>query len=248
MPVPLPTNLSTEVSRAVYVDSDGEARSCVLEDLALVAVEDTPMVREFFAWAGQRSFQGWWWSATTRTLLAFESLLERQALMMFDFDLSVRSMSVQPFALLWPRGSAVGRSHVPDLFLRLYDGSGVVVDVRPADRLNPSTQAQFEATRRACEEIGWDYRVYDGINAPHLANLVFLSGYRLDRYVPSTTVEAALLEAFAQPRELSAGIDHAIRESARPTGEVMAACYHLLWQQRLHTDLQRPLSMMAVVS
>ena len=73
-------------------------------------------MRRFCAWPGKRSFDGWWWSSTTRTLLPFESLLERQAVMGFDSDPGVVGMSVQPFALLWPRLAAPGpRWHVPDL-------------------------------------------------------------------------------------------------------------------------------------
>ena len=71
----LPANMSAETARAVYVGSGAELRSCPVTELGSVEVERCAPVREFFAWPGQRSFQGWWWSRTTGTLLAFESLL-----------------------------------------------------------------------------------------------------------------------------------------------------------------------------
>jgi hypothetical protein len=63
----------------------------------------------------------------------------------------------------------------------------VVVDCRPADRRGPRDLAAFEAIRRACGLVGWEYRL---VGAPDLiatANLRWLSGYRHPRYgVPPT--------------------------------------------------------------
>jgi len=118
-----PVNLSTTVTRALYVDGDGLTRICDLDALTdREGLEWARPVRRFCAWPGKRSFDGWWWSSTTRTLLPFESLLERQAVG-FDSDPAVVGMSVQPFALLWPRLAALGpRWHVPNLFLPCNDG------------------------------------------------------------------------------------------------------------------------------
>lgn len=55
--------------------------------------------------SGQRNYEGLWWSSTTRGMIAFESLLERQALTVLDHDVSVVAISAQPFALLWPRAT-----------------------------------------------------------------------------------------------------------------------------------------------
>ena len=244
----LPTNMGTETVRAVFVDSLGEPRSCPLDELARVQVERVQPVRDFFSWPGQRTFQGWWWSATTRSLLAFESLLEREALMACDFDPRVRGIAVQPFALLWPRRSSVGRSHVPDLFLRLADGTGVVVDVRPEERIDEYASAQFDATRQACEEAGWAYRVHTGLSQPRLGTLTFLSGYRSSRYAPSARTSAALLEAFATPLQLQVGAKMAGSQSETPLEVMLVACYHLLWEQQLRVDLESRLTMTSLVS
>lgn len=244
----LPTNMAAESVRAVYVGALGEARACTLDELARVQIERVEPVRDFFAWPGQRTFQGWWWSATTNTLLAFESLLERQALLAYDFDPLVCDIAVQPFALLWPHRSPAGRSHVPDLFLRLTDGTAVVVDVRPQERIDDEATAQFGATRQSCEEVGWAYQVFSGLAQPRLGNLTFLSGYRSGRHGPSTTTTAALLEAFTQPRHLQVGAAIAASRSGSPLDVVLATCYHLLWEQRLHVDLDSRLTMQALVS
>src|SRR5216684_5158487 len=58
--------------------------------------EDVPPVREFRFQKGLRNFAGWWYFATTGTHIGFESWLERDHLMLMDFDPAVRAVSSQP--------------------------------------------------------------------------------------------------------------------------------------------------------
>jgi hypothetical protein len=43
-----------------------------------------------------------------------------------------RLLVAQPFWLRWRDDADRSRRHAPDLFARMADGSGVVIDVRPA--------------------------------------------------------------------------------------------------------------------
>jgi len=237
----LPANMSAETARAVYVGSNAELRSCSVAEFGNVEVERCAPVREFFAWPGQRTFQGWWWSRTTGTLLAFESLLERQALMAWDFEPRAVGMAVQPFALLWPRGSAAGQHHVPDLFVRLEGGAACVVDVRPAELVNARAARQFEQTRRFCSELGWAYQVFSGLSVTIRSNLEFLAGYRQDRFAVDSGLLAAASTVFAGGRELLDGAGELSRCCSRPLAPVLAGCYHLLWGHELHADLETAL-------
>jgi hypothetical protein len=54
----------------------------------------------------------------------------------------------------------------------------VVVDCRPADSRRPRDLAAFEATRRACGLVGWEYRLVGAPDPIATANLRWLSGYR----------------------------------------------------------------------
>lgn len=238
----LPGNLSAVSTCVVYVDGLGEPRTCDLLDLPALAVEGWRPVRDFYAWPAQRTFQGWWWSRTTRTLLAFESLLERQALMSFDFDPFVRDMSVQPFAFVWPRSEASPRYHVPDLFLRNSDGTGAVVDVRAAGLLDERARAQFDLRAGTCAEIGWDYAVYEELQTPRLQNLQFLSGYRQDRQTPVPAVADAVRAAFRSPARLDDGARDASLLAGCPLAGATSACFHLLWTHDLHVDLDNELT------
>lgn len=102
--------------------------------------------------------------------------------MALDFERAVTSVSSQPFTLLW---GGCGRrvSHTPDYFVRLADGSGVVVDVRPADRVGPQDAVKFEATAAACAMAGnWSFRLVHELEPVLAANVRWLSGYRHPRH------------------------------------------------------------------
>ncbi|MGW3655027.1 TnsA endonuclease N-terminal domain-containing protein [Streptomyces sp. NPDC005151] len=62
-----------------------------------------------------------------------------------------------PFQLSWtgPDGKTV--RHTPDFFVRRLDGTGLVVDVRPDNRIEPRDAMKFAATAAACRLVGWDF-------------------------------------------------------------------------------------------
>jgi len=136
-----------------WYDQAGQRCSADLGSVAGVAFEDALPARVFFSYRGQRHFPGLWWLATTGRHVGYESWLERDHVMALDFDRPVMAVSSQPFTLSWGgRGRRV--SHTPDYFARLDDGSGVVVDVRPADRVGPEDAVKFEATAGALRHRG----------------------------------------------------------------------------------------------
>jgi hypothetical protein len=113
--ITIPRNLSAATTRVLYVDAAGASQVVDLSGaLGAQPMETNRPVREFFAWPGKRNYEGLWWSSTTRGMIAFESLLERQALTVLDHDVSVVAFSAQPFALLWPRATSGPTFHIPD--------------------------------------------------------------------------------------------------------------------------------------
>jgi hypothetical protein len=117
-----------------YVGVDGEDCRQPLAQGWRVRFEDAPPVRSFPSVKGQRHFPGYRWSASSRRHVGYESVLERDHAMFLDFDPAVVGFSSQPFTLLWRDGRRQ-RRHTPDFFARLADGTGVVVDVRPDERI-----------------------------------------------------------------------------------------------------------------
>ncbi|MEU5941021.1 TnsA-like heteromeric transposase endonuclease subunit [Micromonospora sp. NPDC047548] len=109
-------------------------------------------VRKFNSYRGQRSFDGLWWSAIISDHVGYESWLERDHVMLLDFDPAVTGLASQPIQLDWHKKEGQ-RWHTPDYFVQMADGTGVVVDVRPDDRIAPEDAEAFEG-HRSCLWIG----------------------------------------------------------------------------------------------
>ena len=183
---------------------DGGHRRARLAECGGVRFEDAVPVRSF-RWArGQRHFPGWWWLATTGRHVGYESWLERDHLMLLDFDPAVTAVSSQPFWLHWhDGGAAVG---MPRISLPGWaDGMGVVIDVRADDRIEPGDAEAFAMTNRACEVAGWEFRRVGVVDPVLAANVRWLSRYRHPRCSGPAGVADALRQAFAAPAPLLAG-------------------------------------------
>ena len=203
--------------------------------------EEALPARPFRFEKGLRSFAGWWYFATAGAHVGFESWLERDHLMLMDFDPDVRAVSSQPFWLRWRDGGGRSRRHAPDFFARKADGTGVVVDVRPDDRVPERDAETFAATASACEAVGWEYRRAGDLDPVLVANVRWLSRYRHQRcLVPG--VASVLLEAFAGGRGLFEGA-----ELAGDRLRTLPVLFHLMWQRQLTADLSVPLGRAAVV-
>jgi len=162
--------------------------------------------------------------------VGFESWLERDQLMMLDYSRLVESFAAQPFWLLWSSGGRV-RRHAPDVFVRLVDGRGAVVDVRADDRIAPEDAEAFEVTAAACASVGWGYRRVGMLDPVLAANVRWLAGYRHSRCLRED-YRARLVEVFARPMPLLLG--------AQQVGDriaVLPSLFHLLWSGVLSTDL-----------
>lgn len=99
------------------------------------------------AYQRQRHMPGRWFSTAARRLLEYESLLERDWMLLLDFDRDVEAICEQPLRLRY-REDGKPASHVPDLLV-WRAGSPELCDVKSAERLeHPEFLAQVRA-------MGW---------------------------------------------------------------------------------------------
>jgi hypothetical protein len=224
-----------------YVGEDGGLVRASLAECRHRRFEAALPARAFPVYRSQRSFSGWWWTATTGGHVGYESWLERSVLIGLDFDVRVVGIASQPFWLSWFDGRRV-RRHAPDYFVRLADGTKVVVDVRADDRIEPRDAEAFAATAMACAEIGWAFRRVGEASPVREANLRWLAGYRHPRcYRPE--IAERLRAVFAEPGPLFVGAD-AVGERIG----VLPVLFHLAWRQVLVADLDAaPLAAATVV-
>jgi hypothetical protein len=196
-----------------------------------VAFEDVEPVRRFRWSKGRREFAGWWWSATTGRHVGYESWLERDHVMLLDFDQDVVGIASQPFWLHWSDGTR-SRRHAPDYFVRRVDGTGVVIDVRADGRIEAADEEAFAATGEACAQVGWAFRRVGVPPVVLLSNVRWLSRYRHPRCGQDIDVVDRLGEVCQQPRPLF--------EAVAQVGDrlaVLPVLFHLLWRQVLRVDL-----------
>jgi hypothetical protein len=217
----------------VYVDDRDRRRTVALENAAGLDFGMAKAFRKPSAYRGQRNFPGWWWSATTRSHVLYESWLERHHVIEADRDARVVAISGQAFELTWPVGQKRAR-HVPDLFCRMLGGQAVVTDCRSVSQADEKFRHKASVTAAACSYIGWDYRLVGEPDPVWAANLRWLAGYRHPRF-GEEHFEELLLSLFASAQPLS---------TARQVGDpirIQPVLFHLLWRGRLSADLGRPL-------
>lgn len=232
-----------EAFEVAYVGGDGAERRVPLAEAARGRLEDARPARRIVSRRGQRHLTGQWWSATDGRHVGFESWLERDHLMLMDFDPAVTAIASQPFWLWWTAEDGKPRHHAPDYFARRSDGSGILVDCRPAERRDkPRDREAFEAARRASAAVGWEYRLAGACDPVLTANVRWLSGYRHPRH-RLAGVAARLLEAASAPVPLM--------DLAAAAGDplaVLPVLYCLLWRHELEAGLLVPLHPEAEVS
>jgi hypothetical protein len=133
--------------------------------------------------------------------------------------------------LHWVSESGQARRHAPDFFARRADGTGMLIDVRPDDRVSAADSAVFAATAAVAGQAGWEYDRIGELPPVRAANLRWLAGYRHPRYARAA-VMAALGEVFAKPGPLRAG--------AAAVGDpvaVLPVLFAMLWRGTLAADL-----------
>lgn len=240
--VPVPALALGDVQVA-YRAETGAVRSGPLQVVWNARFEQAPPVRSFGSFRGRRHFSGAWWFATTGEHVGFESWVERDHVMLLDFDPAVVGVSSQPFWLSWQDRDGATVRHVPDFFARRRDGSALVVDVRPDQRVRPRDAVVFSATAQVCAAVGWDYKRVGGVDPVLAANVRWLSGYRHPRCLNASCAER-ILQAASGPVTLAEAADRA--------GDRLAALpslFHLAWTGAVTLDVgSGPLSPASTVS
>lgn len=197
-------------------------------------------VRTFRWHRGQRHFPGWYWSATDRTHVMYESRLELARLVLADFDPAVCAIRSQPMRLSYVDGDGRTRHHVPDFALLYRDDRIRIVNVKPADRLSdPGVRALLDAAHGVLEKHGLETEIWSAEDPVVLSTVVFLAGYRNPRYFDESDLRAAR-QALHSGMTV-AGAEAALRQAGLE--EPRSVLLHLMWTRQVRTDLTQPLQL-----
>lgn len=212
---------------------DGSTREMLLAELTAAAVLSAVPWRSVRSHRGQRHLPGWYWSATTSGHVVYESRLELARLLLADFDPDVVGIAAQPFLV-----RDAERRHVPDFLLRRVDGSVLIVNVKPAERLEDERVAGALAWAASVfADRGWEHEIWSGADAQLLANVRFLAGYRRSWLLEPVLDTARVLPAGAVLTIAAAEV--ALKDAG--VGDPRPVVLGQLWSGRLRADLQRPL-------
>ncbi len=132
---------------------------------------------------------------------AFESLLEKEYMLLLEFDERVLRFEVQPVTIAVP---GIPKGYVPDVLVHYHPDpiSGeiskpLLTEVKHTDDLQRNAQKyapKFAAAEEYASECGWEFRITTqvDIRTPLLANLKFLREYR--NIEPATQDSSRLIQ------------------------------------------------------
>jgi hypothetical protein len=207
-----------------------------LADLPLALLRQCEPVRRAGVYQRQRHMPGLWFSTTVGRFMEYESLLERDWMLLMDFDREVDWMCEQPLRLRYVKDDQ-RVSHVPDLLV-WRAGTPALCDVKSDERLDgPAFLAQVEATGRACAEAGFGYRVLSEPDQQLLANARWLAGFREPPADPDGE-RARMLSWLATGASTICALVSGAVESALARPVLM----HLLWTGEAMVDMTEPIS------
>jgi len=175
-------------------------------------------------------------------------LLEKDYLLVLDFDDAVAKFEVQPVRI---PVTGVPKGYVPDVFVEYHPDPQTgeirkpsLVEVKSAEDLVRNAEKyapKFAAARQYADERGWEFRTVDQneIRSPRLANLKFLREYR--NFSPSNddiqTVQQHMANAGGENSSQS------ILDALAPTDDDKLYWLPVIWSmvltRHLVTDLEK---------
>jgi len=189
----------------------------------------------------QKHRPGLEWLASTGRQHGFESLQERRLLVALDFDGRLRDALSQPFQLTY-NDAIRRRRHVPDLLAWLDDGQVLLLNVKPADRIEDIHRAAFAACDRLAAARGWRHEVVSGWVEPARTIVETLSSRRRplhDGFGIEVELRAAAARGPVAFGELVA--------ATRMPVVARAFAVRMLWRKELAVDLASPFEDFSIV-
>lgn len=197
-------------------------------------------------------------ASNTRGLLAsgkaigsamYESSLERDYLLLLDYDRRVKQFEAQPLEL--DVDDVEGRRrYIPKVLVEFLPGHGRpwLVDIKCEKDLREKwaiLRPRFKAAFRHCGDRGWIFHIMTErhIRTPLLQNVKFLRDYRCLQ--PDPVQSTALIAAASCPRS----VPNLVVASGLDPAAALPLIWHHLWHGHLSADLgSAPIDMETEIS
>jgi hypothetical protein len=193
-------------------------------------------------------------NSRTQTMTAFESTLERDFLLLLDFDPDVEYYEEQPCKITYHDETGQRRTYTPDVFVRYRTARGEVggstphlCEVKYRDDLRQHWTAyrpKFRAAQRYARQQGWQFRVVTErhVRTPYLENVKFLVSYRVMHV--DDAHQAQLLRLLSEVKETDpVSLLALISPDRWRQAQLLPTLWQLIARRQVGTDLAQPLTM-----
>lgn len=180
----------------------------------------------------------------------FESLLEKEYMLLLDFDERVERFETQPVTIPLP---GVPKGYTPDVLVYFHPdpSSGetrrpLLTEIKHADDLKRNAEkyaSKFAAAEQYAIQWGWEFHVTTQIDirTPRLANIKFLREYR--NIEPSVQDEARILQLVKSNGRVSTprGLLEQLAGNEEDQLHWLPVIWHSVLTRKLIADLDKPL-------
>lgn len=188
-------------------------------------------------------------SSKNEAMDAFESLLEKDYLLLLDADETVESFEVQPVRI---PVKGVPRGYVPDVLVRYRSDpitgalrKPLLVEVKRSDYLKlheVKYAPKFAAAAAYAQNLGWEFRPVDEteIRLPRLRNIKFLREYR---NVSPTEADSLRVLQVLEEHDGQSSSNRLLGDLAANDDERLywlPVLWSLVFNKRMWTDLNVP--------
>ena len=181
-------------------------------------------------------------------LVGYESPLEREYMLLLEFDPEVVSFEEQPVRISFLSEMGKKTPYVPDVLVHYHPPRPPeLVEVKLAKDFKLKAKKfapKFKAAQQHADERGWIFRKVSEkeIRGPYLQNLKFLREYRLVE-PDLSMLERVLMAVGAARRSLTvAGLIDQVTTSDDEKLIAFPALWHLVVSGRLRLNLNKPIT------
>lgn len=186
-----------------------------------------------------RGIRGYYPSTKMGLMIPWESLLERDAILIFEFSPGVQSYRAQPELILYPHGDRVCR-YFPDFEISTAGGINVQIEVKTSAHLaKPKNAEKYRAIAAYYQSVGRNFRILTELETrrePLHSNLkILMRHHRHNGELTGALSDVAkLLQKEARPLQ-DLGLETEI-------------VWRLLAHGDLHCDLTQPVTASTLIS
>lgn len=193
-------------------------------------------------------------SAKNGKSLGYESLLERDLMILLEFDDGIERFEEQPVKVPLAVNGRKRKPYIPDILIHYFPAAsgetrrpvlGEVKETHDLKKNKKKYAPKFDAASRYSEECGWEWRIFTekDIRTPYLDNLKFLREYH--NAEPDTAVLQKIINQL-QPVRNTVTVETLLKKLCRTENDILLmapAIWHLLAIKHISANLKKPLTM-----